>query len=447
MTTLPPEPLQITEPAARRGRNDLRRNLVGLSREDLKGTLAEAEHRPFRGQRIWHWIYWHGVTDFERMTNVAKKTRDRLNELFVIERPQIVTEQRSVDGTRKWLLRFPDGNEAETVNIPEEDRGSVCVSSQVGCTLTCSFCHTGTQPLVRNLTPDEIVGQFMVARDSYGEWPTPTLETRMLSNIVMMGMGEPLYNFDNVAAALKIVMDDQGIALSRRRITLSTSGVVPMIAKVGDVLDVNLAVSLHAVNDDVRDTLVPINRKWPIAELLKACAAYHGARNSRRITFEYAMLKGINDSDADARELVRILDSDPRQGEPDPIQSLAGRALRVQLEQPHPSLRRDRERRRPQRPGAHAARSRHPCRVRSVEECERAGPSREGAALDSGVAAPDHEGGGPEQCHRNAEPAVQQQHETQAMQHFAHVGLAGRYRRRAEDQHVARHDDQQREEL
>ena len=241
------------------------------------------------------------------MTNVAKKTRDRLAELFVIERPQIVTEQRSVDGTRKWLLRFPDGNEAETVNIPEEDRGSVCVSSQVGCTLTCSFCHTGTQPLVRNLLPAEIVGQFMVARDSYGEWPTPTETTRMLSNIVMMGMGEPLYNFDNVAAALKIVMDEQGIALSRRRITLSTSGVVPMIPKVGEVLDVNLAVSLHAVNDDIRDTLVPINRKWPIAELLAACAAYPGARNSRRITFEYAMLKGVNDSDADARELVRIL--------------------------------------------------------------------------------------------------------------------------------------------
>ncbi|MBS0541820.1 MAG: 23S rRNA (adenine(2503)-C(2))-methyltransferase RlmN [Proteobacteria bacterium] len=310
-TVLPPslatDPLQITEPAVRRGRNDLRRNLVGLTREGLKAALAEAGLEPFRAQQIWHWIYWHGVTDFDRMSNIAKKTRDRLSELFVVERPQIVTEQRSTDGTRKWLLRFPDGNEAETVNIPEEDRGSVCVSSQVGCTLTCTFCHTGTQPLVRNLTPDEIVGQFMVARDSYGEWPTPTLETRMLSNIVMMGMGEPLYNFDNVAAALKIVMDDQGIALSRRRITLSTSGVVPMIAKVGEVLDVNLAVSLHAVNDDIRNTLVPINRKWPIAELLKACAAYPGARNSRRITFEYAMLKGVNDSDADARELVRIL--------------------------------------------------------------------------------------------------------------------------------------------
>ena len=305
MPPLPTEPLQIVEPFT--GRNDARRNLVGLSRDALKAALAEAGLEPFRAQQIWHWIYWHGLTDFERMSNIAKKTRDKLNELFVVERPQIVTEQRSVDGTRKWLLRFADGNEAETVNIPEEDRGSVCVSSQVGCTLTCSFCHTGTQPLVRNLIPAEIVGQFMVARDSYGEWPTPTLETRMLSNIVMMGMGEPLYNFDNVVAALKILMDDQGIALSRRRITLSTSGVVPMIPKVGEALDVNLAVSLHAVSDDVRDTLVPINRKWPIAELLKTCADYPGARNSRRITFEYAMLKGVNDSDADARELVRIL--------------------------------------------------------------------------------------------------------------------------------------------
>lgn len=305
MSALPTEPVQILEPL--RGRNDLRRNLVGLSRDELKATLAEAGLEPFRARQVWQWIYWHGVTDFGRMTNIAKKTQLRLAELFVIERPQIVTEQRSVDGTRKWLLRFTDGNEAETVNIPEEDRGSVCVSSQVGCTLTCSFCHTGTQALVRNLTPDEIVGQFMVARDSYGEWPTPTDATRMLSNIVMMGMGEPLYNFDNVSTALRIVMDEQGIALSRRRITLSTSGVVPMIPKVGELLDVNLAVSLHAVTDAVRDTLVPINRKWPIAELLAACAAYPGAKNSRRITFEYAMLKGINDSDADARELVRLL--------------------------------------------------------------------------------------------------------------------------------------------
>jgi len=309
MSVLPTEPLQILEPgAAAHGRNDLRRNLIGLSRDGLKAALVEAGLEPFRAAQIWQWIYWHGVTDFGRMTNIAKKARDRLADQFVIERPSIVTEQRSVDGTRKWLLRFADGNEAETVNIPETDRGSVCVSSQVGCTLTCTFCHTGTQPLVRNLTPDEIVGQFMVARDSYGEWPTPTADAqRMLSNIVMMGMGEPLYNFDNVVSALKIVMDDQGIALSRRRITLSTSGVVPMIPKVGEALDVNLAVSLHAVSDEVRDTLVPINRKWPIAELLRACADYPGARNSRRITFEYAMLKGVNDSDADARELVRIL--------------------------------------------------------------------------------------------------------------------------------------------
>ena len=309
MSVLPTEPLQILEPGAvAHGRNDLRRNLIGLSREGLKSALVEAGLEPFRAAQIWQWIYWHGVTDFGRMTNIAKKARDRLADQFVIERPSIVTEQRSVDGTRKWLLRFADGNEAETVNIPETDRGPVCVSSQVGCTLTCTFCHTGTQPLVRNLTPDEIVGQFMVARDSYGEWPTPTADAqRMLSNIVMMGMGEPLYNFDNVVTALKIVMDDQGIAQSRRRITLSTSGVVPMISKVGEALDVNLAVSLHAVSDEVRDTLVPINRKWPIAELLKACADYPGARNSRRITFEYAMLKGVNDSDADARELVRIL--------------------------------------------------------------------------------------------------------------------------------------------
>jgi 23S rRNA (adenine2503-C2)-methyltransferase len=308
MPILPTEPLQIVEARAPlHGRNDTRRNLVGLSRVDLKQTLVESGLEPFRVQQIWQWVYWHGLTDFERMTNIAKKTRERLAELFVIDRPQVVTEQRSTDGTRKWLLRFGDGNEAETVNIPEEDRGSVCVSSQVGCTLTCSFCHTGTQPLVRNLSPADIVGQFMVARDSYGEWPTPTETTRMLSNIVMMGMGEPLYNFDNVATALRIVMDEQGIALSRRRITLSTSGIVPMIARVGAELDVNLAVSLHAVSDEVRDTLVPVNRKWPIAELLAACAVYPGARNSRRITFEYVMLKGVNDSDADARELVRLL--------------------------------------------------------------------------------------------------------------------------------------------
>ncbi len=304
MSLLPTEPLQIVEPLRR---NDTRRNLVGLSRAELKALLAEHGLEAFRAGQIWHWIYWHGARDFTAMSTIARKTRERLEELFVIDRPQIATEQRSSDGTRKWLLRLVDGNEVECVNIPEEDRGSVCVSSQVGCTLTCSFCHTGTQPLVRNLSAAEIVGQFMVARDSYGEWPTPTETTRMLSNIVMMGMGEPLYNFDNVTAALKIVMDDQGIALSRRRITLSTSGVVPMIPRVAHELDVNLAVSLHAVSDEVRDLLVPLNRKWPIAELLKACREFPSAKNSRRITFEYVMLKGVNDSDADARELVRLL--------------------------------------------------------------------------------------------------------------------------------------------
>ena len=241
------------------------------------------------------------------MTNVAKKTRDRLAELFVIERPQIVTEQRSVDGTRKWLLRFRDGNEAETVYIPEEDRGAVCISSQVGCTLSCSFCHTGTQTLVRNLLPAEIVGQFMVARDSYGEWPTPTETTRMLSNIVMMGMGEPLYNFDNVAAALKIVMDEQGIALCRRRITLSTSGVVPMIAE-GRRGARRQPRGLAACGDRRRAR----RDRAAQPEIADRRAAgrlrrYPGARNSRRITFEYVMLKGVNDSDAEARELVRLL--------------------------------------------------------------------------------------------------------------------------------------------
>jgi len=304
MSVLQTEPLAILEPLRR---NDLRPNLVGLSRAELKALLAEHGLEPFRAGQIWHWIYWHGVRDFAAMSTIARKTRERLEELFVLERPQIAVEQRSVDGTRKWLLRLVDGNEVECVNIPEADRGSVCVSSQVGCTLTCSFCHTGTQPLVRNLTAAEIVGQFMVARDSYGEWPTPIETTRMLSNIVMMGMGEPLYNLDNVTKALRIVMDDQGIALSKRRITLSTSGIVPMIPRVGAELDVNLAVSLHAVTNDVRDVLVPVNKKWPIAELLEACAAYPGAKNSRRITFEYVMLKGVNDSDADARELVRLL--------------------------------------------------------------------------------------------------------------------------------------------
>ena len=244
------------------------------------------------------------------MTNLAKAFRERLAEHYELRRPAVSTARISIDGTRKWLLRFDDGQEVETVHIPESDRGTLCVSSQVGCTLTCRFCHTGTQRLVRNLSAAEIVGQVMVARDALGEWPSPK-EDRQLTNIVLMGMGEPLYNYDNVAAAMKIVMDPEGLAISRRKITLSTSGVVPMIARVGAELGVNLAVSLHAVTDELRNQLVPLNRKYPIAELLEACRNYPGSSNARRITFEYVMLKGVNDSPAEARELVRLLKGIP----------------------------------------------------------------------------------------------------------------------------------------
>jgi 23S rRNA (adenine2503-C2)-methyltransferase len=292
-------------------------NLAGLGREALRQALigagVEDKKARMRATQLWRWIYHYGATDFAKMTDVAKELRAILGEKFVLDRAEIRAAQVSVDGTRKWLIGYGPSVEAESVFIPDVGKaGALCVSSQVGCTLTCSFCHTGTMPLVRNLNPAEIVGQFMVARDSYGEWPSPTGETpRLLSNIVMMGMGEPLYNFDNVAAALHIAMDDQGIALSRRRITLSTSGVVPMMQRCGEELNVNLAVSLHAVTDELRNELVPINRKWPIAELLEACRAYPGAKNARRITFEYVMLKGLNDSDADAHELVRLLKDIP----------------------------------------------------------------------------------------------------------------------------------------
>ncbi len=260
----------------------------------------------FRARQLWHWIYHRGATDFAAMTSLAKDFRARLAESFAIERPAIVAAQHSVDGTRKWLLRFADGQEVESVHIPEEDRGTLCCSAQVGCTLTCRFCHTGTQRLVRNLSAAEIVGQVMMARDQLGEWPSPK-DGRLLSNVVMMGMGEPLYNYDNVAQALKIVMDGEGIAISKRRITLSTAGVAPMIERCGRELSVNLAISLHAVNDELRDRLVPINRKYPIAVLLEACRNYPGLSNARRITFEYVMLKQVNDSPAEARELVRLL--------------------------------------------------------------------------------------------------------------------------------------------
>lgn len=287
--------------------DDARTELVGLSRQELKAVMTEAGEKPFRAKQLWHWIYHQGETDFAKMTTLSKDARAAFAERFKITRPEVSTVQTSDDRTRKWLLKFNGGQEAETVYIPEDDRGAVCISSQVGCTLTCTFCHTGTQKLVRNLTAAEIVGQFMVARDSYEEWPTPTDGGRLISNIVMMGMGEPLFNYDNVAKALRIIMDNEGIALSKRRITLSTSGVVPMMEKCGDDLGVNLAVSLHAVNDELRDVIVPINRKYPIKELMRACRAYPGANNARRITFEYVMLKGVNDSPADARELLRLV--------------------------------------------------------------------------------------------------------------------------------------------
>jgi 23S rRNA (adenine2503-C2)-methyltransferase len=289
---------------------DGRRDLVGLSREELAAELAAIGEKPFRAKQIWHWIYHQGVVDFARMSSVARPLQRRLAERFVIGRPDPATAQESADGTRKWLFRFRDGQEAETVYIPDrqEDRGAVCISSQVGCTLSCRFCHTGTQALVRNLGAAEIVGQFMAARDAYGEWPSPQGETpRLLSTIVLMGMGEPLYNYENVAKAMRIVMDGEGIGLSRRRITLSTSGVVPMMDRCGAELGVNLAVSLHAVRDALRDELVPLNRKYSLDELIAACRRYPGASNARRITFEYVMLRGVNDSEAEARELVRLI--------------------------------------------------------------------------------------------------------------------------------------------
>ena len=285
-------------------------NLAGLSRDGLSEALAgigvPQDRLKMRVQQLWHWLYHRGTIDFSEMTSVSKTLRALLAESFEIRRSEIALAQVSEDGTRKWLLRLEDGNEVEMVFIPDENRGTLCVSSQVGCTLNCTFCHTGTQRLVRNLTSAEIVQQVLVARDALGEWPSPT-EGRLLTNIVMMGMGEPLYNFENVKGALKIIMDPEGIQLSKRRITLSTAGVVPMMARCGAELDVNLAVSLHAVRNDVRNILVPLNKKYPLSELLGACAEYPGVANSRRITFEYVMLKGMNDTLNDAAELVRLL--------------------------------------------------------------------------------------------------------------------------------------------
>src|SRR5216684_8782778 len=283
-----------------------RPNLVGLGRTALAAEMVAFGAEPFRARQLWHWIYYRGAADFAAMTSLSKVFRERLAACYELRRPAVSRALTSTDGTRKWLLRFPDGQEVETVHIPEEDRGTLCVSSQVGCTLTCKFCHTGTQRLVRNLDPAEIVGQVMVARDALGEWPSPA-EDRQLTNIVLMGMGEPLYNYDAVATALRIVMDGEGLSISKRKITLSTSGVVPAIERCGRELGVNLAISLHAVTDALRDVLVPLNKKYPIAELLDACRAYPGSSNARRITFEYVMLKGINDSPAEARALVALL--------------------------------------------------------------------------------------------------------------------------------------------
>ncbi|MEO1457189.1 MAG: 23S rRNA (adenine(2503)-C(2))-methyltransferase RlmN [Pseudomonadota bacterium] len=298
----------------RRAPESGRTNLVGLSRSEMQRALVEAgvpeKQARMRTGQLWQWIYQRGVDDFGAMSNLAKGLRADLEAQFEIARPEIVTRQISRDGTRKYLLRIAGGHEVEAVYIPEEDRGTLCVSSQVGCTLTCTFCHTGTQKLVRNLTAAEIVGQILVCRDDLGEWPVAgerPPERRLLSNIVLMGMGEPLYNTDNVRDAMLIAMDNEGLSLSRRRITLSTSGVVPEIAKAGREIGTLLAISLHATTDELRDVLVPINRKWPLEALLEACRAYPRLSNAERITFEYVMLKGVNDTDADAKRLVRLI--------------------------------------------------------------------------------------------------------------------------------------------
>ncbi len=324
------DPLPVARDITPRG--DGRIDLIGLPRKDIAALFEaaglDAKAARLRAKQVFHWLYHRGVTDFAGMTDIAKAMRPWLAERFVIGRPEVVEAQLSADGTRKWLLRTADGHDFEMVFIPDDDRGTLCVSSQVGCTLNCRFCHTGTMRLVRNLTPGEIVGQVMLARDALGEWPKAAGDTRiatmagldddeeagsysadgrLLTNIVMMGMGEPLYNFDNVRDALKLVMDGDGLALSKRRITLSTSGVVPLMARCGEEIGVNLAVSLHAVTKDIRDEIVPINRKFGIEELLQACADYPGASNARRITFEYVMLKDRNDRDEDAHELVRLI--------------------------------------------------------------------------------------------------------------------------------------------
>jgi len=293
-------------------------NLVGMSREGMREALIAVgtpeKQAKMRVGQIWQWIYHWGIREFDLMTNLSKDFRAMLAEQFVVAVPEVVTRQESADGTRKWLVRIAGGHEVEVVYIPETNRGTLCISSQVGCTLTCSFCHTGTQKLVRNLTSAEIIGQVLVARDELNEWPEQgarNVEARLLSNIVLMGMGEPLYNFENVRDAMKIAMDPDGIQLSRRRITLSTSGVVPEIARTAQEIGCQLAISFHGTTDEIRDKLVPINKRWPLADLLEALRAYPKVSNSERITFEYVMLDGINDSDADAHRLMRLIEGIP----------------------------------------------------------------------------------------------------------------------------------------
>jgi 23S rRNA (adenine2503-C2)-methyltransferase len=287
-----------------------RTHLVGLDREELAAFVHELGEPKFRAKQLYHWIHHRGATDFAQMTTLQKDLRARLPEVATLDRPMVKDKQVSHDGTIKWLLRLADLQEVEAVFIPEEDRGTLCISSQVGCTLTCRFCHTGTQRLVRNLSAGEMLGQIMLARDELDEWPTPR-EGRRLTNIVLMGMGEPLYNYDAVAKMCRMAMDGDGLGFSRRRITLSTSGVVPMMQQCGEELGVNLAVSLHAVDDATRDYLVPLNKKYPLDQLMAACRAYPGLNNARRITFEYVMIDGVNDSPAEARQLVRLLDGIP----------------------------------------------------------------------------------------------------------------------------------------
>ena len=315
MTQARPTPTAITpDVAALPSQAPSRPSLIGLPRADLRAALIDMgvseKQAGMRTGQLWQWLYQRGITDFSEMTNLSKGFRSDLETAFDLSRPQVVTRQVSTDGTRKYLLRIAGGHEVEAVYIPEEDRGTLCVSSQVGCTLTCPFCHTGTQKLVRNLTAGEIVAQILTCRDDLDEWPVAGQrppDRRLLSNIVLMGMGEPLYNFEGVRDAMLIAMDNEGLSLSRRRITLSTSGVVPQIPAWGEQAGTLLAISLHAVNDDLRDVLVPINRKWPLAELLDACRSYPKLSNAERITFEYVMLKGVNDSDGAAKDLVRLI--------------------------------------------------------------------------------------------------------------------------------------------